>query len=171
MAVIKHKNPDGSKVAVIVGIGVELGDGVRLGNGVKLGDDVTLGDGVKLGDDVTLGDDVRIGSYARLGDRVRIGHGVKLGDGVRIDDRVRIGDGVRIDDRVRIGDGVVSAGEDGRGYHFRAIRTISGQWFVSAGCRWLSFPGAREHWIDNPEALRKVKYLSTEIASVYKVKL
>jgi UDP-3-O-[3-hydroxymyristoyl] glucosamine N-acyltransferase len=159
MAVIKHKNPDGSKVAVIVGIGVELGDGVRLGNGVKLGDDVTLGDGVKLGDDVTLGDDVRIGSYARLGDRVRIGHGVKLGDGVRIDDRVRIGDGV------------VSAGEDGRGYHFRAIRTISGQWFVSAGCRWLSFPGAREHWIDNPEALRKVKYLSTEIASVYKVKL
>jgi NDP-sugar pyrophosphorylase family protein len=147
MAVIKHKNPDGSKVAVIVGIGVELGDGVRLGNGVK------------LGDDVTLGDDVRIGSYARLGDRVRIGHGVKLGDGVRIDDRVRIGDGV------------VSAGEDGRGYHFRAIRTISGQWFVSAGCRWLSFPGAREHWIDNPEALRKVKYLSTEIASVYKVKL
>ena len=143
--ITKHTNPSGTVVNVTLGHGVELGSYVALGHGVKLGDRVTLGDGVMLGSYVTLGDDVRLG------------YGVKLGDRVTLGDRVILGYGVRLDK-------VVCAGRDSRGYEFLAgFDTIRNENRIFAGCRDFSLAGARKHWAENPEALRKVEYLALEL--------
>jgi len=52
----------------------------------------------------------------------------------------------------------VCLGYDPRGYHFRAVATAEG-WRVTAGCRDILLPAAREHWRNNPDALGRLSIL------------
>ena len=56
---------------------------------------------------------------------------------------------------------IIRAGLDMRGYEFIGVRMADG-WRVTAGCRNLTIPHAREHWRRNPECLALVEIIATQ---------
>ncbi len=55
--------------------------------------------------------------------------------------------------------GYRDAGQDPRGYHFRA-NIIGGVPIITAGCRRFTISEATAHWHDNPDALARVAVLA-----------
>ena len=55
---------------------------------------------------------------------------------------------------------LIDAGQDNRGYRFVARQ--GEPMMISAGCRWLTAAGAREHWANNLECLGKVEMIVAE---------
>lgn len=51
---------------------------------------------------------------------------------------------------------LISLGYDKRGYMFALHLEPDGDIVIMAGCRYFSFDEAREHWVENPDALAKV---------------
>ena len=63
---------------------------------------------------------------------------------------------------------LIEAGNDSRGYNFIGI-LLYDQWFVSAGCHFLSIADARRHWgkggvSDRPDCLALVEKIAAQAA-------
>ncbi len=90
---------------------------------------------------------------------VSVGNDVTLGYGGTLGNDVTLGDRVTLSNRQ-----IICAGRDSRNWEVLGLALPNGL-IITAGCRWFDMSGARQHWTDNPEMLRKLNYIETEVAA------
>jgi acetyltransferase-like isoleucine patch superfamily enzyme len=91
---------------LLLGEGVEIGDGVLIGGLAVIHSRVRIGDGARVGDHAQVRDGAVIGAGSTVGSYVSVDPGVVIGERVSIQTRCYITGGTGIEDDVFVGPGV-----------------------------------------------------------------
>ena len=97
---------------LLLGAGVEIGEGVLIGGHVVIHAGVTIGDGARVGDHAQIRDGARIGAGATVGSLSSIDPGVTIGDRASVQARCYLSAGTVVEDDVFIGPGVTLANDN-----------------------------------------------------------
>jgi acetyltransferase-like isoleucine patch superfamily enzyme len=97
---------------LLLGAGVEIGEGVLIGGHAVIHAGVTIGDGARIGDHAQVRDGARIGAEATVGSLSSVDPGVRIGDRASVQARCYLSAGTVIEDDVFIGPGVTLANDN-----------------------------------------------------------
>jgi UDP-2-acetamido-3-amino-2,3-dideoxy-glucuronate N-acetyltransferase len=102
---------------LLLGGGVEIGEGVRLGGHVVIHSGARIGAGARIGDHAQIRDGAAIGAGCTIGSFVSVDPGVELAERVSVQTRCYLAAGSTIEEDVFIGPGVTLANDDTMGRH------------------------------------------------------
>ena len=91
---------------LLLGAGVEIGEGVLIGGQAVIHTRVRIGAGARIGDHAQLRDGATIGAGTTIGSFSSVDPGVEIGDRVSIQTRCYVTGGTVIEDDVFVGPGV-----------------------------------------------------------------
>ena len=91
---------------LLLGAGVEIGEGVLIGGNAVIHGGVRIGDGARIGDHAQIRDGARIGAGTTIGSFSSVDPGVRIGDRVSVQTRCYVTGGTVIEDDVFVGPGV-----------------------------------------------------------------
>lgn len=97
---------------LLLGSGVEIGEGVLIGGHAIIHSGVRIGDGARIGDHAQVRDGARIGAGSTIGSFTSVDPGVEVGDRVSVQTRCYLTGGARIEDDVFVGPGVTMTNDD-----------------------------------------------------------
>jgi acetyltransferase-like isoleucine patch superfamily enzyme len=97
---------------LLLGSGVEIGEGVLIGGHAIIHSGVRIGDGARIGDHAQVRDGARIGAGSTIGSFTSVDPGVEVGERVSVQTRCYLTGGARIEDDVFVGPGVTMTNDD-----------------------------------------------------------
>jgi acetyltransferase-like isoleucine patch superfamily enzyme len=104
---------------LLMGEGVQLGEGARIGGHVVIHAGAELGERVRVGDHAQIRDGARIGADSTIGSFVAVDPGVVVGARVSVQTRCYLAAGTTIEADAFLGPGVTIANDDTMGRHAR----------------------------------------------------
>jgi acetyltransferase-like isoleucine patch superfamily enzyme len=102
---------------LLMGDGVQLGEGARIGGHVVIHAGAEIGEGARIGDHVQIREGAVIGAGATIGSFVSVDPEVVVGERVSVQTRCYLARGTRIEDDAFLGPGVTLTNDDTMGRH------------------------------------------------------
>lgn len=104
--------PSDRAPGLLLGAGVEIGEGVLIGGQAVIHAGVVLGAGARVGDHAQIRDGARIGAGSTIGSFTAVDPGVIVGERVSVQTRCYLTGGTVIEDDVFVGPGVTMTNDN-----------------------------------------------------------